>query len=114
MGDFMAQMAQNPEMMEAMKDPEVMMAFMDIQQNPANITKHMGNPKLMAILSKLMGGMGGGGMPDMSGMGGMPGMPDMSGFGGGGGADVVDDDEMPDLEPEPEATNAPTSVDEID
>ena len=34
------------------QDPEVMQAFMDIQTNPGNITKHMGNPKVMALLSK--------------------------------------------------------------
>lgn len=44
-----------------MQDPEVSAAFMDIQSNPANIAKHQSNPKVMAVLTKLMGSMGGGG-----------------------------------------------------
>ena len=47
-----------------------MAAFADIQQNPANISKHQNNPKVMKVMEKLAakfdsmprgGGAGGGG-----------------------------------------------------
>uniref|UniRef100_A0A7I4YDW0 STI1 domain-containing protein n=1 Tax=Haemonchus contortus TaxID=6289 RepID=A0A7I4YDW0_HAECO len=52
----------DPEIGEAMKDPEVMAAFMDIMQNPQNLMKHMGNQKVMKLIAKMkdMGGMFGG------------------------------------------------------
>lgn len=36
-----------------LKDPEVMAAFQDVAQNPANIAKYQGNPKVMALITKL-------------------------------------------------------------
>uniref|UniRef100_H3CHN4 ST13 Hsp70 interacting protein n=1 Tax=Tetraodon nigroviridis TaxID=99883 RepID=H3CHN4_TETNG len=43
----------DPELLMAMKDPEVMAAFSDVSKNPANITKYQNNPKIMAIINKL-------------------------------------------------------------
>ncbi|MEQ2192786.1 hypothetical protein XENOCAPTIV_017291 [Xenoophorus captivus] len=34
-------------------DPEVMAAFQDVAQNPANISKYQNNPKIMALVTKL-------------------------------------------------------------
>ncbi|KAK5984878.1 hypothetical protein GCK32_007171 [Trichostrongylus colubriformis] len=45
----------DPEIGEAMKDPEVMAAFMDIMQNPQNLMKHMGNQKVMKLIAKMKG-----------------------------------------------------------
>ncbi|KAM3864240.1 hsc70-interacting protein [Diretmus argenteus] len=42
-----------PEVLNAMKDPELMAAFQDVAQNPANIAKYQGNPKVMALINKL-------------------------------------------------------------
>jgi len=36
-----------------LKDPEVMAAFQDVAQNPANISKYQHNPKIMALVTKL-------------------------------------------------------------
>ena len=58
-------------MLAAFKDPEVAAAFQDISSNPANIGKYQSNPKVMALINKMMGKFGGGG----GGAGGMPGMP---------------------------------------
>ncbi|KAM7386473.1 hypothetical protein PAMA_009200 [Pampus argenteus] len=43
----------DPELLNAMKDPEVMVAFQDVAQNPANIAKYQNNPKIMALVTKL-------------------------------------------------------------
>uniref|UniRef100_A0A3Q2UNN4 ST13 Hsp70 interacting protein n=1 Tax=Fundulus heteroclitus TaxID=8078 RepID=A0A3Q2UNN4_FUNHE len=43
----------DPELLNAMKDPEVMAAFQDVAQNPANISKYQSNPKIMALVTKL-------------------------------------------------------------
>lgn len=36
-----------------LQDPEVMAAFQDVAQNPANISKYQSNPKIMALVTKL-------------------------------------------------------------
>lgn len=36
-----------------LQDPEVMAAFQDVAQNPANIAKYQSNPKIMALVTKL-------------------------------------------------------------
>ncbi|CAL8266883.1 unnamed protein product [Gadus morhua 'NCC'] len=41
------------EVLNAMKDQDVMDAFQDVAQNPANISKYQGNPKIMALITKL-------------------------------------------------------------
>lgn len=75
--DFMS--GEGADFLNAFKDPEVAAAMQDILQNPGNISKYMGNPKVMNLLSKVSGQMGGmGGMPGMGG-----GMPGMGGMGGG-------------------------------
>merc|ERR1719239_1913653 len=51
----------DPDLLAAMSDPEVAKAFQDITSNPANIMKYQGNPKVMALLTKMAGKMGGGG-----------------------------------------------------
>ncbi|KAF4087299.1 hypothetical protein AMELA_G00094200 [Ameiurus melas] len=38
---------------KAQRDPEVMAAFQDVAQNPANISKYQGNLKVMALINKL-------------------------------------------------------------
>lgn len=51
------------------QDPEVSAAFMDVSQNPANISKYQDNPKIQRIIEKMSskfggaaGGAGGAGM----------------------------------------------------
>lgn len=69
----------DPELMEAFKDPEVAAAFQEISKNPASYMKYQSNPKIASVINKmaskysnLTGGMGGfGGMG--GGMGGFPG-----------------------------------------
>lgn len=41
------------------QDPEVMAAFQDVAQNPANISKYQSNPKIMALINKLSSKFGG-------------------------------------------------------
>ena len=84
-------MFKDPELLAAFQDPEVAAAFQDISTNPGNMAKYQNNPKVMALITKMMGKFGGdapggmpgmgGGMPGMGGMGG--GMPGMGGMGGG-------------------------------
>ena len=60
----------DPELMEALNDPEVAKAFGEITSNPANLMKYQNNPKVMKVVTKMaqkMGGGGGGGMPGMGG-----------------------------------------------
>ncbi|KAH0505395.1 Hsc70-interacting protein [Microtus ochrogaster] len=47
------------ESMGAMQDPEVMVAFQDVAQNPANMSKYQNNPKVMNLISKLSAKFGG-------------------------------------------------------
>ena len=42
-----------------MQDPEVMVAFQDVAQNPANMSKYQSNPKVMNLISKLSAKFGG-------------------------------------------------------
>ncbi|CAG9530611.1 unnamed protein product [Cercopithifilaria johnstoni] len=60
---------QDSEVMSLLKDESVLAAYMDIINNPANIAKHMANPKVMKLFSKIgnaTGGFGmGGGNPEM-------------------------------------------------
>lgn len=41
------------------QDPEVMAAFQDVAQNPANMAKYQNNPKVMALITKLSAKFGG-------------------------------------------------------
>lgn len=78
--DFMGNLGGGADFLNAFKDPEVAAAMQDILQNPSNISKYMGNPKIMNLLSKVSGAAGG--MPGFGG--GMPGFGGgMPGFGGG-------------------------------
>lgn len=36
-----------------LQDPEVMVAFQDVAQNPANMSKYQNNPKVMNLITKL-------------------------------------------------------------
>ncbi|KAF0032434.1 hypothetical protein F2P81_014724 [Scophthalmus maximus] len=49
----LSELLTDPELLNAMKDPEVMAAFQDVAQNPANISKYQSNPKVMALVTKL-------------------------------------------------------------
>ena len=42
-----------------LQDPEVMVAFQDVAQNPANMSKYQSNPKVMNLISKLLAKFGG-------------------------------------------------------
>uniref|UniRef100_A0A2I3HMR1 STI1 domain-containing protein n=1 Tax=Nomascus leucogenys TaxID=61853 RepID=A0A2I3HMR1_NOMLE len=68
MGGGMAGMAGIPglneilsdqEVLAAMQDPEAMVAFQDVAQNPANTSKYQSNPKVMNLISKLSAKFGG-------------------------------------------------------
>merc|ERR1711894_416600 len=76
----------DPELMESLNDPEVAAAFAEITQNPANLMKYQGNPKVMKLITKMAGKMGGGGGGGLGGM--MGGMPGMGGMFGGQGMEV--------------------------
>lgn len=45
---------------------------MDIQKNPANITKYQSNPKVQKVMEKISSKVGGAGMGGAGGMGGFP------------------------------------------
>ncbi|KAF3831994.1 hypothetical protein GH733_000806 [Mirounga leonina] len=49
----------HPEVLTAMRDPEVMVAFQDVAQNPANMSKYQSNPKVMNLIGKLSAKFGG-------------------------------------------------------
>ncbi|GMR42491.1 hypothetical protein PMAYCL1PPCAC_12686, partial [Pristionchus mayeri] len=59
MGEFLSQMLSDPELKEAMKDPEVATAVMEIMQDPSALMKHMGNQKVMNAFAKMKGMFGG-------------------------------------------------------
>jgi len=94
----------DPEMMEALNDPEVAAAFSDITSNPANIMKYQSNPKVMKLLTKMASKMGGGG-----GMGGFPGM--FGGMGGGMGGGM---DPPPPPPPASSGGKPPSATDDLD
>lgn len=82
---------EDPELLTALKDPEVAAAFKDIMSNPMNILKYSSNPKVSNIITKLLGKMETEGMPagfpggmpgGMAGgfPGGMPGFPGAGAF----------------------------------
>ncbi|VBB25193.1 unnamed protein product [Acanthocheilonema viteae] len=60
---------QDSEVMSLLQDEGVLAAYMDIINNPANIAKHMSNPKVMKLFSKIGNATGGfsmgGGNPEM-------------------------------------------------
>ena len=47
------------EVLAAVQDPEVMVAFQDVTQNPANTSKYQSNPKVRTLISKLLAKFGG-------------------------------------------------------
>uniref|UniRef100_A0A2R9A8C2 STI1 domain-containing protein n=1 Tax=Pan paniscus TaxID=9597 RepID=A0A2R9A8C2_PANPA len=47
------------EVLAAMQDPEVMVAFQDVAQNPASMSKYQSNSKAMNLISKLSAKFGG-------------------------------------------------------
>ncbi|XP_065201514.1 hsc70-interacting protein-like [Planococcus citri] len=70
----------DPEIQKCFEDPEVFAAFTDISKDPSNMSKYAGNPKIMALITKLTSKLGGGkGFPG----GGFPGAGGFPGFGGG-------------------------------
>lgn len=48
----------DPELATLLEDPEVAAALQDAMTNPANLMKHMSNPKVAKALGKLQGMMG--------------------------------------------------------
>lgn len=70
----------DPEIQKCFEDPEVFAAFNEISKDPSNMSKYAGNPKIMALITKLTSKLGGGkGFPG----GGFPGAGGFPGFGGG-------------------------------
>eukprot|EP01147_Barroeca_monosierra_P008180 gene8180-800_t len=62
-----AKLASDPEVLASLQDPEVLSAVQDLVSNPMNFLKYQSNPKIAALLSKVMGQFGSSG-----GMGGPP------------------------------------------
>ncbi|VDN41417.1 unnamed protein product [Gongylonema pulchrum] len=60
----------DPEVMSLLQDETVLKAYMDITQNPANISKHLSNPKVMKLFSKIGSAAGGFGMGTGNAQGG--------------------------------------------
>uniref|UniRef100_A0A8C5XLS5 STI1 domain-containing protein n=1 Tax=Microcebus murinus TaxID=30608 RepID=A0A8C5XLS5_MICMU len=60
-GECMPGMAGMPGLNEilTMQDPDFMVAFQDVAQNPANMSKCQSNPKVMHLISKLSAKFGG-------------------------------------------------------
>ncbi|XP_076265964.1 putative protein FAM10A4 [Rhynchophorus ferrugineus] len=85
MGDFY-KLLQDPEIMNALKDPEIAAAFQDISKNPSNMFKYQSNPKIQDLLGKLSGKFSGSDMNFSGFPGGFP-----FGFGGGKPAQTGDD-----------------------
>mmetsp|Transcript_2604 Transcript_2604/g.7451 ORF Transcript_2604/g.7451 Transcript_2604/m.7451 type:complete len:194 (-) Transcript_2604:439-1020(-) len=56
----MEALMKDPELMQAMQNPKVMAALQEMQSNPANAAKYMGDPEIMSLVMKLQGLMGGG------------------------------------------------------
>ncbi|KAF8380461.1 hypothetical protein HHK36_027947 [Tetracentron sinense] len=50
----MSKILNDPELMAAFKDPEVMDALQDVMKNPANLAKHKANPKVAPIIAKML------------------------------------------------------------
>ncbi|VVD04624.1 putative protein FAM10A4 [Leptidea sinapis] len=48
--DFINLMAEHPDLINTIADPEVSRAFMDVSQNPENFVKYENNPKVMAVV----------------------------------------------------------------
>ncbi|CAH8556637.1 unnamed protein product [Schistosoma mattheei] len=68
MDNMFSQLFNDPELMSAIQDPEVMKAFSEVCSNPAAMDKYKNNPKVMKVIEKMKNRFGGGGaMP-----GGMP------------------------------------------
>jgi len=72
----MLSLLSDPEVQEAFKDPTVVSAFSDIMANPLNLQKHLGNPKVLALMQKIYAKQGG-----ASGIGSFPGFPPTAGGG---------------------------------
>ncbi|VDK21752.1 unnamed protein product [Anisakis simplex] len=49
------QIFKDPEILTLIKDPAVMAAYTDIMKDPANMAKHMSNPKVLKLFEKLGG-----------------------------------------------------------
>ena len=49
----------DPELMELMRDEEVMKAFQESASNPANLAKYANNPRVMKAMQKMQEKMGG-------------------------------------------------------
>ncbi|XP_027334180.1 FAM10 family protein At4g22670 isoform X3 [Abrus precatorius] len=49
----------DPDLMTAFSDPEVMAALQDVMKNPANLAKHQANPKVAPVIAKMMSKFGG-------------------------------------------------------
>ncbi|KER25906.1 hypothetical protein T265_14120, partial [Opisthorchis viverrini] len=63
MGDTFSQLFNDPELIAAIQDPEVMKAFGEVSSNPAAMHKYKDNPKVKRVLEKMQdkfGGLGGG------------------------------------------------------
>ncbi|CAF0892856.1 unnamed protein product [Adineta ricciae] len=79
----------DPEILEALQDPDVQKAFADVSTDPSKLAAHQSNPKVRKVMEKLAKKFGGAGGP-MSG--GFPGFPGGMGndFGGAGDVDAND------------------------
>ncbi|CAF0746222.1 unnamed protein product [Adineta steineri] len=81
-------MMNDPEIMEALQDPDVQKAFSEVSSDPSKLAAHQSNPKVRKVMEKLAGKFGGAGGP--MGGGGFPDFPgDM-----GGGADAFSSNDL--------------------
>ncbi|KAL8172455.1 hypothetical protein V2J09_024259 [Rumex salicifolius] len=49
----------DPELLSAFKDPEIMAALQDVMKNPGNLAKYQANPKVAPVIAKMMNKFGG-------------------------------------------------------
>ncbi|VDP98965.1 unnamed protein product [Trichobilharzia regenti] len=66
MDNVFSQLFNDPELVTALQDPEVMKAFSEVCSNPAAMDKYKDNPKVKKIIEKMKNKFGGGGMPGKS------------------------------------------------
>ncbi|UJR25130.1 hypothetical protein I4U23_006489 [Adineta vaga] len=83
----------DPEILEALQDPDVQKAFADVSTDPSKLAAHQSNPKVRKVMEKLAKKFGGAGGPMGGGFPGFPGGMDDN-FGGAGGAGAADSSDL--------------------
>merc|ERR1712146_879791 len=65
-GGMLSGLLEDPEIQQALENPRVKAAYEDVQANPMNFMKYLGDPEIQPVISKCMGKLGGGPKPASS------------------------------------------------